>query len=126
MELKGPRESATPSHKAIFSARPDPRNKDRLAAERDAAKEIIANFATKAFRRPVANAHLDRLMNLYDVSAKNGQVYEESVRFALKGILVSPTFLFRTEPDRPTKDPNGVYPLDDWEIASRLSYFIWS
>jgi mono/diheme cytochrome c family protein len=126
MELKGPRVTVPPSHKAIFSIRPDPKNKDSAAAERDAAKAIVTNFSSKAFRRPVTPVQLDRLMNLYDTAKKNGQVYEECVRFVLKGILVSPSFIFRAEPDRPTKDPHGVYPLDDYEIASRLSYFLWS
>ncbi len=126
MELKGPRVSAPPSQKTIFSVRPDPKNKDTLAAERDAAKAIVTNFASKAFRRPVTTVQLDRLMKLFDAAKKNGQVFEECVRFALKGVLVSPSFIFRAEPDRPTKEPNGAYPLDDWEIASRLSYFLWS
>lgn len=127
LEMKGPRQG-TPSaaHRALFIARPDPRNKDQAAAERDAAKQIIGAFASRAYRRPVSDAQLDRLMNLYDVAAKNGQVFEDRVRLGLKGVLISPSFLFRTEPDRPTRDPNGVYALDSWEIASRLSYFLWS
>ncbi|MBA3698526.1 MAG: DUF1592 domain-containing protein [Planctomycetes bacterium] len=127
LEMKGPRQGTqTPAHRAIFIARPDPKNKDIAASERDAAKQILAAFATRAYRRPVSDVQLDRLMTLYDVSAKNGQVFQDRVRLGLKGVLVSPSFLFRVEPDRPTKDTNGVYALDSYEIASRLSYFLWS
>ena len=127
LEMKGPRQG-TPSaaHRALFSAKPDPRNKDQPAAERDAAKQILGAFASRAYRRPVGDAQLERLMKLYDVAAKTGQVFEDRVRLGLKGVLISPSFLFRTEPDRQTRDASGVYALDSWEIASRLSYFLWS
>lgn len=125
LEMKGPRQGTqTPAHRAIFIAKPDPRNKDQAAAERDAAKQIFTAFATRAYRRPVTDAQVERLMTLYDVSAKNGQVFQERVRLGLKGVLVSPSFLFRVEPDRQGK--SGIYALDSWEIASRLSYFLWS
>ncbi|HEX3134296.1 MAG TPA: DUF1587 domain-containing protein, partial [Planctomycetota bacterium] len=113
LELKGPRQGTQgPAHRAIFIARPDPKNKDQAAAERDAAKQIVAAFATRAYRRPLADGQLDRLMTLYDVAAKNGQVFEDRVRFSLKGVLIFSSFLFRTELDRATKDANGVYALD--------------
>ncbi len=126
LDLKGPRTNPPPSHKRIFNVRPDAKNKDPAAASREAAKQIISTFATRAFRRPATDAQVERLLRLYDTAAKNGQVFEECVRLGLKGVLVSPSFLFRVEPDRETKDPGGVYPLDDYEIASRLSYFMWS
>ena len=125
LEMKGPRQGTqTPAHRAIFIAKPDIKNKDLAASERDAAKQILAAFATRAYRRPVSDAQLGRLMTLYDVSAKNRQVFQDRVRLGLKGVLISPSFLFRTEPDRATKD--GAYALDSYEIAARLSYFLWS
>jgi hypothetical protein len=127
LEIKGPRQGTPgPAHRSIFIAKPDAKNKDQAAAERDAAKQIVSHFASRAYRRPVSEVQLDRLLGLYDVAAKNGQVFEDRVRLALKGVLVSPSFLFRTEPDRPAKEANGAYALDGWEIASRLSYFLWS
>lgn len=127
LNLRGPRSgSPTAAHRGIFISRPDPRNKDTAAAEREAAREILSAFASRAYRRPVSKEQLERLMTLYDVSAKNGQVFEERVRLGLKGVLVSPNFLFRVEPDRETTDKHGVYALDSYEIASRLSYFLWS
>ena len=126
MDLKGPRVTPPPSHKRIFTVRPDAKNKDQIAAGREAAKHILGAFASRAYRRPVTEAQLERLLHLYDTAAKNGQVFEECVRLGLKGVLVSPSFLFRVEPDRETKDPSGIYPLDDYEVASRLSYFLWS
>ncbi len=126
LDLKGPRTTPPPSHKRIFTVRPDAKNKDPVAAGRDAAKTIFSTFASRAFRRPVTDVQIERLLRLYDTAAKNGQVFEECVRLGLKGVLVSPSFLFRVEPDRATKEPGGSYALDDYEVATRLSYFLWS
>jgi hypothetical protein len=83
------------------------------AAERN--RELLKRFATKAFRRPVTPAELDRL-------AKLG---EESMQLALQAVLVSPKFLFRVElDDRP--EAAEAHPIGDWALASRLSYFLWS
>ncbi|MEP6715265.1 MAG: DUF1592 domain-containing protein [Terriglobia bacterium] len=90
---------------------------------RKAAQRILAPFVAKAWRRPVQPAELNRFMALYDRSAERGDPYEESVKLALKAVLISPDFLFRIE-DR--KDKPGIYPLGQYEIATRLSYFLWA
>jgi mono/diheme cytochrome c family protein len=122
IDVTGPPTPSMPeTHRKIFFVKPD-----QKLSKTDAAKQIISRFASRAYRRPVSDAQLERLMKLFEVAEKNGQVFEESVRLALKGVLISPSFLFRAEPDRPTKDANGAYALDNYEIASRLSYFLWS
>ncbi len=66
---------------------------------------------------------MERLLRLYDAAAKRNEGFDNSVKFALKAVLVSPNFLFRAEQSRPAQD---AYPLNDYEIANRLSYFLWS
>ncbi|MFL5338972.1 MAG: DUF1592 domain-containing protein [Gemmataceae bacterium] len=92
---------------------------------RDRARQIVATFAKKAYRRPVTAIEINRLMKLYDM-AKQAEPFERAVGIALQAVLVSPHFLFRVETDRTPDRPDGSYPLNDWEIASRLSYFLWS
>ncbi|MFN3651495.1 MAG: DUF1592 domain-containing protein [Armatimonadota bacterium] len=88
-----------------------------------AARKILAHFSFGAYRRPVTGPEVDRLMALFDQAAKRGDSWENSVRFALKAVLVSPHFLFRVEKDQPTAE---AYQVGEFELASRLSYFLWS
>jgi cytochrome c553 len=115
-----PPHSVPDSHRRIFFIRPDAR-----VAKREAARQIVERFATRAYRRPVDAERVERLLKLFDVADQQGEVFEEAVRLSLKGVLISPSFLFRVEQDR-APDANGAYRLDDYEIASRLSYFLWS
>jgi hypothetical protein len=90
---------------------------------RKSARHVLASFVPRAFRRPVEPAEIDRFMALYDRSAQRGDPYEEAIKLALKGVLVFPDFLFRME----QRDPKpGIHPLGQYELASRLSYFLWS
>jgi hypothetical protein len=93
---------------------------------RDRARRIVASFAKRAYRRPTRGDELDRLMKLFDLSREGGDNFDRSVGVALQAVLVSPHFLFRIEPDRTPDRPDGSYPLNSWEIAARLSYFLWS
>jgi hypothetical protein len=90
----------------------------------EAARRILANFATRAFRRPVSGDEVDRLMKLYDLTQKAGQPFEQGIQLGVEAVLVSPNFLFRVERD--PHSGNGSGPLDDFDLASRLSYFLWS
>jgi len=90
---------------------------------RVAARRLIARFLRQAFRRPVTDAEVDRLVALYDRAAVRDDPYEERVKLALKAVLVSPSFLLRAE--QPSAKP-GIQPLTDHELANRLSYFLWS
>lgn len=92
-----------------------------------AAKKIIANFATRAFRRPVTDAELARLMKLWEAtSVADAQPFERGIQVACAAVLISPHFLFRIELDPKPNDPYFVYQLNDHEVATRLSYFLWS
>lgn len=102
----------------IFLARPD-----KQTTKRAAAKKILSHFAMRAYRRPVTLDDIARLLGLYDRAVKRNETHENAVKFALKAVLVSPNFLFRVEKDRPGSEP---YPIDDYELASRLSYFLWA
>jgi hypothetical protein len=90
---------------------------------RDAARRLLSRFLPKAYRRPVEAKEVERFLALYDRAAQRGDPFEEAVKLALKAVLVSPPFLFRVE-DRATAP--GIRPLGQYDMASRLSYFLWS
>jgi len=96
---------------------------DSPLRQRPAARRFLTKFLRKAFRRPVEAAEVDRFLALYDRAAERGDPYEERVKLALKAVMVSPQFLFRIE--QPKADA-GLHLLSDHELASRLSYFLWS
>ena len=106
---------------SVFVAKPG----DGLS-ERDAARKIIARFTPRAYRRPATDAEIDRLLRLYDLSAKKGDPFENRVRLMLKAALVSPNFLLRVEQDRGKEGSTEAYRVSDHELAVRLSYFLWS
>ncbi len=90
---------------------------------RKAAQQILRGFLRKAYRRPVEQADIDRILQLYDRAATRGDPFEERMKLAIKGVLVWPDFLFKME--RRSEKP-GIYPIGQHELASRLSYFLWS
>lgn len=90
---------------------------------RKAAERLISDFLPKAYRQPVEEAEVARILALYDRAAERGDPFEEAVKYALKAVLVSPRFLFRFE-EAPQGD--GIEPLGQYEMASRLSYFLWA
>ena len=92
--------------------------------DKAAAQQVIERFATRAFRRPVEPAFLERLLAIYDKARAKGLSHEASVRPMLTVVLISPRFLLRIESARP--DVKGPYPIDDYDVATRLSYFLWS
>ncbi|WP_426755722.1 DUF1592 domain-containing protein [Myxococcus sp. Y35] len=89
------------------------------------AHEIIANFARRAWRRPVQQAEVDKLMSFVDLARQHADPPEAGVKLALRSVLVSPHFLFRVEKNAPPGSTEP-YTLDNFELASRLSYFLWS
>ncbi|MBM3787682.1 MAG: DUF1592 domain-containing protein [Acidobacteria bacterium] len=88
------------------------------------ASRIIGVFLRRAFRRPVTALEVDRYSGFYAMARKHGDSFEEGVAIALQAILVSPQFLYRIEQDRAATTPAA--PISDIELASRLSYFLWS
>jgi mono/diheme cytochrome c family protein len=111
-------------HRKLFVARP----KAVASAEEraDAARQVIRHFANRAFRRPVKDEEVDRLMQLWSMADKDGQTFEESIQLALEAVLVSPHFLFRVETDPSADDAKAKHEINDYELATRLSYFLWS
>ncbi len=101
-------------------------DKDRLLTRADCARKIIDNFATRAFRRPVTSDEVDRLMKLWQMADKEGQPFERGIQIAVTAVLVSPHFLYRVEGEPATDDADNIYELNDLELATRLSYFLWS
>ncbi len=91
-------------------------------SEDQAAREILQNFLPKAFRRPVSDSEVAPYVDLYQAARKQGQPFEASIFFAIRGALVSPLFLYRYEPPNTTPE---VRPVDQFALASRLSYFLW-
>jgi hypothetical protein len=89
---------------------------------RQAANAILKDFLPRAFRRPVATPDIAPYLALFDAAQTQGQPFEASVLFALRGALVSPLFLFRVEEPNPTAQAR---PVDGYAFASRLSYFLW-
>ncbi|MEZ5353202.1 MAG: DUF1592 domain-containing protein [Bryobacteraceae bacterium] len=90
---------------------------------RATVERMLARLLPRAYRRPVEPAEVARFLALYDRAAERGDPFEEAVKFAIKGVLVSPRFLFRVE-ETPSKP--GIQPLGHYDIASRLSYFLWA
>ena len=87
-----------------------------------AARTIIDDFLPRAFRRPVDEADRQFYLGLFQSAMKRGEPFEESMLYALRAVLVSPQFLFRAEPPNTTSE---MRLLDDYSLASRLSYFLW-
>ena len=94
-----------------------------LLQPRKAAEQILRTFLRKAYRRPVETADVAPLLTLYDRAAQRGDPFEERMKLAMKAVLVGPDFLFKLEH---RSDKPGIYPLSQYELASRLSYFLWS
>lgn len=90
--------------------------------ERETARAILQRFGTRAYRRPITAAELDRLLQVFDASAKSKEPFESSIRLCVTAILASPHFLYRVELD----DTGRPGPLDGYALASRLSYFLWA
>jgi hypothetical protein len=93
----------------------------------EAARRILANFLPKAFRRPVTPDEVTKYVRLVELADSKGGSFEEGIRLALQAVLVSPHFLYRIETDRQVPGRTGAdYPLNDFELANRLSYFLWA
>src|SRR5262249_49838448 len=83
--------------------------------------------ATRAYRRPLTADEVTRLAGFVDLAQKNGDDFETGIQLAVKATLVSPNFLFRIERDPPPTTADGApHPISDFELATRLSYFLWS
>ena len=114
----------TPSRNAVFTC--EPVSRAAASEEEDAcAREILSSLARRAYRRPLESADLDTLMAFYRTGRQDGG-FDTGIQLALERLLVSPDFLFRIERDPADVEPGTPYALTDLELASRLSFFLWS
>jgi hypothetical protein len=97
------------------------------AGQRACASRILSTTARHAYRRPVTNADVQTLLEFYESGRKSGADFRAGVQFALERMLVDPEFLLRVYRDpKPSPGASGVHRLTDLEVASRLSFFLWS
>jgi mono/diheme cytochrome c family protein len=124
-EIEGPLEHTLDrmpeSYKRVFVATPSAQMPKAVAAEK-----IIRHFAGRAYRRPVRDDEVGRLMKLWKSADAEGDPFDKSICFVLQAVLVSPHFLFRVESDSLAKEVNGIETVSEYALASRLSYFLWS
>ena len=94
--------------------------------EAPCARRILTTLAHRAYRRPVTAADVDPLLKLFSIGRADGARFEDGIEMALSGVLVSPSFLFRAPRAPEDGKPGATYPLSDVDLASRLSFFLWS
>ena len=126
LTIEGPYEGAvpddTPSRRAIFVCRPAAASEEEACAER-----ILSRLARLAYRRPPTVGDVETLLEFYrDGRAKAGGSFDTGIQLALERQLVDPDFLLRVLEDPPGAGPGQIYALGDLELASRLSFFLWS
>jgi hypothetical protein len=110
----------TPSRRKIFVCQPKGTGDERVCA-----KKVLTTLAHRAYRRPLTPADIDTLMGFYDAGRREGG-FEAGIGMALERVLVSPDFLFRIELDPDNVAAGKPYQISDVELASRLSFFLWS
>jgi hypothetical protein len=110
----------TPSRAGIFVCRPA-----TAREEEPCARKILCTLGRRAFRRPVTDADLKPLLAFYRSGRTEGD-FDFGIEKALRAMLVSPDFLFRIERDPASSASGSPYRVSDWELASRLSFFLWS
>jgi mono/diheme cytochrome c family protein len=123
--IAGPYEPAgsgdTISRRAIFVCRPT-----RPTGEAECARTILRTLARRAYRRAVTDADVRELLAFYERGRAEGGGFEAGIEWALQALLASPDFLFRIQQQPGSVAPNQIYRLTDVELASRLSFFLWS
>ena len=110
----------TPSRREIFTCRPSGGRR-----ERDCASQILGRLARRAYRQPVSKTELNPILAFYEAGRRQG-TFESGIQRGLERILASPRFAFRVERDPDSVAPGSTYRISDVELASRLSFFLWS
>ena len=123
VELQGPSAPAAAlpfSHRRILTVGPETDTDEAWLA---AARQVLRRFGSRVWRRPLTDSEVERLAQYVLLARQEQDTFSKGIELALQAMLVSPHFLFRVEPDAPN---GGARDLTSWEIASRLSYFLWS
>jgi hypothetical protein len=125
LEVRGPQNAVPfeppPSHKVILTCGEWPGKYDDACV-----KQIVTNFARRAFRRPLTPQESEKFYQYAKSAKDDGETPEQAIRYALEAVLVSPHFLFRIERDPKPNDASARHDVNEFELASRLSYFLWS
>ena len=112
--------SDTPSRRRVFACRPT-----TVADETRCARQILTTLARRAFRRPVTDEDMRPLLAFYEAGRRGG-TFEKGIQAGVQRILASPMFVFRFEREPARVAPGSAYPIDEVELASSLSFFLWS
>ncbi len=125
IEIMGPMNpggaSTSPSYRRVFTCHPE-----KASDEAGCAKTILSALARRAYRRPINDGDVKVLLEFYNKGRAEGGSFDAGVELALQRLLVSPSFLFRTEFAPVASTNSGMYRISDVELASRLSFFLWS
>ena len=128
IDIQGPLDGSSleypPNYQRIFFDGLPP---TELADRAVYAEKILGHFGSQAFRRPIDAATLDQLVSMaMAIDQQPNRSFEDGIAHALTALLASPRFLFRAEIQPEPNNPNAILPLDDFALASRLSFFLWS
>jgi len=118
LEYEGPMDARPAATKTLMVATPG-------KSQAEQTREILLRFATRAWRRPLTAEELDRIVKLVSYAMEHNDTWEEAMRRAVSAVLASPKFVFRLEPDPQPANPEP-HLADEFQIATRLSYFLWS
>ena len=118
LETEGPLDTRTPSNKALMTFTTD-------KPEREQVREVLTKFVGRAWRRPGTEEEIGRLCAMVDYAVGHNEGWADGLRRAITAVLASPKFIFRLEPDVQPENP-GPHPLDEFQLATRLAYFLWS
>ncbi len=106
------------SHQVVFVASPEDGT-----TESEAAEQVLSRFLLRAYRRPVSPEEVNAFLGRFKAGRESGMGYHEAIKHVLPVVLISPNFLLRIERG---SDTEGSHRISDWELASRLSYFMWN
>ncbi|HUQ51045.1 MAG TPA: DUF1592 domain-containing protein, partial [Gammaproteobacteria bacterium] len=128
--IEGPFDGAvaasTPSRDKIFECYPKESSPQESNEETECARKIVSTLASKAFRRPATDADLDTMLEFFRAGRDDGGSFDYGVEAVVQRILADPEFIYRSELEPADVAPGQPYRISDLELASRLSFFLWS
>lgn len=119
--MEGPLDGRPAAHRRLLAVAPN-------QSKEDQSREVLNRFVSRAYRRPATRDEIDRLMAMATLAQNDGLNWDAAMQRAIMAVLVSPKFLFRLELNDRSAQPEAAdsVPLDEYQLASRLSYFLWS